>query len=363
MAAKKKTSTSHVLLTGFPGFIGKRLLARLAERHPEERYHLLVEQRMLSKAKDTLAHMDPSLDLRERCELVVGDITKGRLGMDPDTHDQLRKSVTRVWHLAAIYDLAVGPVVAHQVNVRGTVNVLDFCESCSKLDALCHVSTCYVSGRRTGLILESELDKGQTFKNHYESTKFWAEMEVQERSQRVPWVIFRPAIVVGDSKTGETDKYDGPYFVMKLLSRLPRWLPMVHIGPGNAVVNITPVDFTVDAMAEIADNPEAKGLVFQLSDPHALTSRELMELMLERMGRPKPRGSLPPKILEAALSVERIVELTGIPKQTIEYFNHPAVYDSANTQRLLEGTGITCPRFPDYFDVIYRYMLEHPQPR
>ena len=179
----------------------------------------------------------PGLD--GRCELLTGDISRTLLGLEPERYAELARTLAQVWHLAAIYDLAVPPDLAHRVNVVGTTNVLDLCEQCTGLQFMGYVSTCYVSGRRRGVILESELDCGQTFKNHYESTKFWAELEVQRRT-KVPSIIFRPGIVVGDSRTGITDKYDGPYFVLRLLQHLPAFLPVPNVGRGDAVVNIIP---------------------------------------------------------------------------------------------------------------------------
>lgn len=353
-----------VLMTGFPGFIGKQLLLRLARRSPGDRFVLLIEERMRERAEEALAALDSPGEGRlvERCELQPGDISRTLLGLEPDRYEELANQVRVVWHLAAIYDLAVAPERAHRVNVIGTTNILDFCEACPGLDGLAYVSTCYVSGRRKGIILEDELDCGQSFKNHYESTKFWAELEVQRR-KKLPWIIFRPSIVVGDSKTGETEKYDGPYFVMQLLRHVPRWLPMVNVGQGEAVVNLTPVDFTVEAMAEIASNPEAKHRVFQLADPHALKSRELMQLMLQMMGKRPAVGSVPPALINGLMSIGPLRRLLGVPRELFEYFNHDAIYDSTNTQKLLAGTGISCPPIREYLPTLYQYMVEHPKPR
>jgi hypothetical protein len=168
--------------------------------------------------------------------------------------------------------------------------------------------------------------------------------------------------VVGDSKTGETDKYDGPYFVMQLLRHLPARMPMLNVGRGEAVVNLLPVDFAVDAMAGLASKPEAIGQVFQLADPQAMKSRELMSLMLAHMGKGRAYGTLPAQVLTTALSFAPLRRLLSMPRESIEYFNHEAVYDSTHTQKLLAGTGISCPPFSAYFDVIYRYMIDHPKP-
>ena len=127
-----------------------------------------------------------------------------------------------MWHLAAVYDLAVPPEIARRVNVDGTANVVDLCHSLPRLRRLQYVSTCYVSGRYAGEFGEDVLAEGQPFRNHYESTKYDAEQLVRDAmAGGLPATIYRPGIVVGDSTTGETLKYDGPYFIAGFLRRQP----------------------------------------------------------------------------------------------------------------------------------------------
>src|SRR5262245_5696979 len=205
------------LVTGFPGFIGRRLVAALLERDPEVRVTALVEPRMLEAARPVADSIGD-----ERIELLAGDITDRRLGLEADDYERLTAETRRVFHLAAIYDLAVPLEIAQRVNVDGTGNVLDFCRAAETLERLAYVSTAYVAGLRTGVVYEHELIMGQEFKNHYESTKFQAEVWVRELLGEVPITILRPAIVVGDSETGETEKFDGPYYVLRALSRAQR---------------------------------------------------------------------------------------------------------------------------------------------
>ena len=108
--------------------------------------------------------------------------------------------------------------------------MLDLCPAAERLERLAYVSTAYVAGKRTGVVYEHELVMGQDFKNHYESTKFQAEVWVRELLDPVPTTILRPAIVVGDSRTGETEKFDGPYYILRAISGRER-----H-GPADAAV-------------------------------------------------------------------------------------------------------------------------------
>src|SRR5204862_8240222 len=136
-------------------------------------------------------------------------------------------------HLAGIYYLGVDRAAAERVNVEGTRGVIDFATECRRLRRLCHWSTASVSGRRKGVVLEEELDEGQAFRNFYEETKFEAEKLARAVQRKLPVTIFRPGIIVGDSKSGEIDKFDGPYYLMVLIVQSPL---DVHLPlPGHGV--------------------------------------------------------------------------------------------------------------------------------
>lgn len=352
---------STVLFTGFPGFLGRRLVRRIHTRHPDTSWVFLVQEHLRGRAEDDLARIAAEQPaFAGRWEIAVGDITDPKLGLDRAHYDELAGRVDTVWHLAAVYDLAVPEEVARRVNVDGTRHVLDFCDACTGFRRLAYVSTCYVSGDRTGRVLESELECGQGFKNHYESTKLAAEVEVQRRWERLPAVVFRPAVVVGDSRTGETDKYDGPYYFIRLMLQMPRLVPMLGIGAGKGRLNVVPVDFVVAAMTEIAGRPDAAGKVYQLADPAAVTSRELLDAISVALGKPKPPFSVPAALFETALAVPALRRAVEIPRETVEYANHEVRYDVLNTLDALDGTGIECPPITDYLPVLIDYLRRHP---
>jgi len=352
----------HVFITGFPGFIARRLLANLAERLPDRLFTLLVEERLLRAASAAIQELDTNgRALADRVTLVSGDITAPRLGLTDDTYRQATRETSQVWHLAAIYDLSVPESVAYRVNVLGTANVLDLCANCSSLQRLDYVSTCYVSGTRKGLVLESELDEGQSFNNHYESSKCRAEMEVRRRMDRIPTAIHRPGIVVGDSKTGLTDKYDGPYFVLKLLMRLPSWTPVPHIGAGDTKVNMVPVDFLVDAMTEIGSREECIGSTYHLTDPNPRSARDVVLAFMDALGRARPRFAVPSSALSVALKARRVREWIKIPQEAAVYFSHSASYDTTNQLRVLANTGLACPDFLAYAPRLVEYVRANPE--
>src|SRR3712207_3364464 len=222
-----------VLLTGFPGFIGRRLVRTLAAEHPGRPIICLVEERMADAARALAAEIAPSI------EVLPGDIAERRLGLADGDWQRLVSEVTHAYHLAAIYDLAVPIELAQRVNVDGTGNVLELCMAARNFERLAYVSTAYVAGDRTGVVYEHELALGQGFKNHYESTKFQAEVWVRELMHRIPTTILRPAIVVGDSQTGETEKFDGPYYLLRVIARSERLgRPVPQFGKADASFNV-----------------------------------------------------------------------------------------------------------------------------
>lgn len=357
-------STKDTFLTGFPGFVTRHLVRELLRRGAESgdsaRMIFLVEERFEERSRTELAAIEEEFEGLQ-WEVLPGDITDPQLGLKEAVYTDLASRVGRVWHLAAIYDLAVKEEIAHRVNVDGTLHILDFCEACEDFEGLFYISTCYVSGDRTGVIREHELQMGQSFKNHYESTKYLAEVEVQKRWGKIPTVIFRPSIVIGHSETGETDKYDGPYYLIRLAMRYPKFLPFVNIGRGRSVVNFVPVDFAVQAIAEIASQGGAVGKVFQIADPAALPTQEGTALIFQKMGKLRPVGYVPPGLVEWLMGFEGVREMVGMPRQVVTYMNLDSRYDVLNTLDALDGTSIECPPLPSYLDRLIDHVRQHPE--
>jgi thioester reductase-like protein len=300
------------LLTGYPGFIGKRLAAELLADRSDLRIAALVEPRMLDAARE-------AADGEDRIEVLAGDIAERGLGLDDGDQERLRSEVTHVFHLAAIYNLAVPLPAATRVNVGGTGNVLEFCLAAEGLERLAYVSTAYVAGTRTGIVYEHGLLMGQGFKNHYESTKFQAEVWVRQLMDRVPTTILRPAIVVGDSRTGETQKFDGPYYILRTISRMERsGRPVAQFGRSEALFNVVPVDYIVAAIAAMAFDPAAAGETLHLTDPEPLQSHELFEALSHEYAGRAPRFRIPPRLVEASLRFEPVRKaFGGTPRESV----------------------------------------------
>ncbi|HEV2819025.1 MAG TPA: SDR family oxidoreductase, partial [Solirubrobacteraceae bacterium] len=282
-------------------------------------------------------------------------------GLAPADHDRISAQATQVHHLAAIYDLTVPSALAQRVNVEGTRNVVAFAAAAPNLERHHYVSTAYVAGCRHGVVREAELEPGAGFKNHYEATKHDAERVVRASMDDVPTTIYRPAIVVGDSSTGVTQKFDGPYYVLRMLDVLRRLrLPVPQIGRGDALFNVVPVDYVIDAIAAGVRTPAARGETLHLTDPDPLTSQALIELLASRFGAPLPSYRVPPALLEASLRLRPVrATFVGVPPESIGYLNHSVRFDIERAQAVLEPAGVRCPRFHEYVDVMVGFFTEH----
>jgi thioester reductase-like protein len=317
----------------------------------------LVEPSMVERASTAAGELDGG----DRIEILAGDIGERDLGLSSADLDRLKSEVTVAYHLAAIYNLAVPLTVAQRVNVEGTGNVLELCEACAQLERLNYVSTAYVAGERHGVVYEHELSLGQGFKNHYESTKFQAELWVREMFDRVPTTIYRPAIVVGDSRTGETQKFDGPYYMLRTIAlSVSRKTPIAQFGDSGAPFNVVPVDFVVDALAAVSNEPSAVGETLHLVDPDPISARELLTMLSKEYAGKAPSYKLPPRLIESSLRFKTVRDMfSGAPQESIRYLNHEVRFDTRRADELLARAGLRCPRFEEYVGPMVRFFREH----
>lgn len=349
-----------IFLTGFPGFIAGRLIKRLAEW--DARFLLLVQPAFLERARQDIARISGETGAPEsRFRIIEGDITKPDLGIRPAELDEARAETTTLFHLAAIYDLAVAREVAEMVNVEGTRNVNRFARSTKNLRRYHYVSTCYVAGRRHGRILETELRHDAGFRNHYEETKYLAEIEVDELKAELPVTIHRPSVVCGDSRTGETAKYDGIYYLIHYLRMHPRLFSLINIGNRDVHLNLVPVDFVVEAMAALAQDERAAGMTVQLADPDPLTTHELFESLASALAGRGSRITIPARVVRPSLMLPFSPALTGLPRAGVPYFFLEQTYDATLALSLLEPHGIRCPPLPSYVHALLDFVQRHPK--
>ncbi|MPZ66139.1 MAG: SDR family oxidoreductase [Pseudonocardiaceae bacterium] len=363
------------LVTGGTGFLGRHVLDRLVSRPECEDVAVLVRD----SSRGRLARLAAGLPGGDRIRPVVGDLTAAGLGLDQADLDDLA-GVDHVVHLAAIYDLTAGEQANHTTNVEGTRRVI---ELAARVGAGClhHVSSVVVAGDHPGRFTESDFDTGQRLPSPYHATKFAAEALVRESA--LPWRVYRPAVVVGDSRTGEMDKLDGPYYLFPAIARLahlptPRPLPIPM--PDLGATNIVPVDYVADALVELAHRPGLDGRAFHLVSPQPQRVVDVYDTFAGAAGAPRATTVLPAAASRPLLglvgaaadllgripgaSTVRAAALAelGVPEEVLPHLSFPSVFDSAATRHELAGTGIRVPKLDGYAAVLWRHWARHLDP-
>ncbi len=353
----------YALLTGFPGFIARRLVKKLLAADDELRITALVEEHQITAARQALEGLSDQstgdLSVASRVDLLVGDVTAMDAGLSGPEFREITEHVTDIFHLAAVQAVDAEQRRAEAVNVHGTQNILQLAKTAVQLKRFTHFSSAYVSGDRQGVIMEDELELGQSFRNAYEATKYRAEVLVRRSSNRLPTTIIRPSGVVGDSRTGEVDRFDSVYNLGMLLAASPVAMPIPLAGEGRAPLNLVPVDYVVDATLAIVSDPTSVGLTFHVVDPNPLSARRVYETIASRAGRKVPRYRVPPNLTKALLRFPGLERFAHVSHQAIDYLNSMAFYNSRNTIRILEGTGIECPDFETYVETLMQYVRDH----
>lgn len=348
-----------VFITGFPGFIASRLVHELA-RTPAN-FLLLVQPAFAQRARAEVQEIASETGRNVGdFALLPGDITSPNLGLGIDELAKARAETTVLFHLAAIYDLAVAREPAMRINLGGTQNVNDFARSVATLRHYHYVSTCYVAGKRRGVILETELEHNAGFRNYYEETKYLAELEVDRLKNELPVTIHRPSVVCGDSRTGETMKYDGIYFLIRYLLKSPKLFGAFNIGNQKVSLNLVPVDFVVSAMTALASDKRAIGKTIQIADPNPFTTEQLFDAVIRSLRGRESRWTIPTSLIEWWLMTPVSPRLSGLPHSAVPYFFLKQTYDTAEATRLLEPLGIRCPNFDTYAKTITEFAATHP---
>lgn len=354
-----------IFLTGFPGFLGSELVKRLLARYAADvTITCLIQSKFRAQAEQRVADIEASQpDWSGRIELLEGDITHADLSLSAAQRQHLYDTSLEIFHLAAVYALGVPRELAMRVNVDGTRHILRFASRCANLRRFHYVSTCYVSGRHDGIFTEQDLRNGQAFNNYYEETKYWAELEVQQAMKTgLPVTIYRPAIVVGDSRTGETQKYDGPYYAFQWLLRQGKTAVLPDFGKADQFeVNVVPRDFVINAMDYLSAQESSLGQVYHLSDPQPLTVKGSLDVVAEAMGKRIIALPLPGGLVKGSLRyVPGLYQFVRMEPAMVDYFTQPTRYTCENTLRDLEGSVIACPPFSAYIGTLIDFMRQNP---
>lgn len=340
-------SSNHTLITGFPSsFLAVCTLRNVLANEKRTRVVCVVHEKFQKRAAEILEALDPKD--RARVDVLEGDTVSMDLGLSGSEFRALSESVNVIHHCAAVTYQGVDRRIAEQVNVNGTREVLELAEAAKNLTRFVHWSSALVSGARRGFVLEDELEPTAGFRNAIEETRFRAERIVRAAAARIPVTILRPAILVGDSKTGEIDRFEGPYLLIQLLLNSPTDLRIPLPDRGNVPLHLVPIDYAVDAGCTIARDPRAIGKTYHLVDPNPLTAKRVFELIATEAGRPLPRGSVPTMLTAALLRTPGLERFTSLPRAFLEQLGTEVAYDARNTNELLAGTSIACPPFESY---------------
>jgi thioester reductase-like protein len=347
-----------VLLTGFPTFPARRMCEEILKgdgaTSSRTLIHAVVRSKFANEAKDALEALP--FEQRSRVNLIEGDAAAMDLGLSGDEFASLAAEVDRIHHVAQVSYLGVDAKTAAHVNVGGAREILEFAEACSNLKCLVFHSTAHVSGNREGLVLEDELKAGQSFRNIVEETKGRAEKLVRAAMGRLPIAVVRPSIVVGDSSTGEVDRFDGPYLLILLIVTSPPDFALPLPGRGDAPLNLVPIDYVARAAYAIGRSERAVGKTFHLVDPAPLSARRVFELVARAGGRRLPRGFIPANLTKALLRTPGLERFAKSPRALLDTLGTDVTYDHTHTDEILAGTAIRCPPFESYVERLVEYV-------
>jgi NAD(P)-dependent dehydrogenase (short-subunit alcohol dehydrogenase family) len=364
-------------LTGATGFIGRNLAQQLLAREGE--LYVLVRPGSQPRLEALIRRWEEALGapVRDRVHAVEGNLTLPMLGLGKKEIAGLRGKVDHFFHLAAVYDMTAPAESNQNVNVGGTNHAVELARML-KVGCFHHVSSIAVAGTYHGVFTEEMFDEGQRLPSPYHETKFESERVVREQPW-VPWRVYRPAVVVGDSKTGEMDKIDGPYYFFKAIQRMRRWVPQWWplVGVELGYTNIVPVDFVADAIDHIAHKPDLDGRAFHLTSPVPQRVSDVMNefsraahaprvaLKLDhRITDPIPTGALKLALgLPGVRSVRgAILGELGIPPEVLEHISLRPRFDTTGCERALADSGIEVPPLASYANVLWDYWASHLDP-
>ena len=360
------------LVTGATGFIGSYLVADLLKRKGP--IYALVRKSSLAR----LAALREQWGTDDkRVIAIIGDLTEPNLGIAATDLRKLKRKIEHFFHLAAIYDLQASAETQQSANVDGTRHAVQLA---TIIEAGCfhHVSSIAAAGLYEGVFREDMFEEAEELDHPYFRTKHDAEGVVR-RECKVPFRIYRPGFVVGDTKTGRIDKIDGPYYFFKTIQKmrelLPSWMPTIGIEGGR--INIVPVDFVADALDYLAHEKGLDGQCFHLTDPEPHRVGEVLNIFARAAHAPqmtmrinaKMFGFIPAPVLYGLGSLSPVkramrVVLTdlGIPRDVFQFVNWPTRYDNREAAKALKGSGIKVPPLESYAAKLWDYWERNLDP-
>jgi len=350
-----------VLLTGFPSFRGRRLAAELLSASGRTLVHAVVHRKFAHDAAKAVEALP--VEQRRRIVLTEGDAGAMDLGLSGVEFRAFAAEVDRIHHAAQVSYLGVERPAAEYLNVGGMREVLELGSACASLRSIVVQSSVTVSGDRTGVVYEEDLDCGQRFRNVVEETLARAERMARAAMARLPIVVLRPPFVVGDSESGEIDRLDGPYLLILLMLAAPPEFALPLPAQAEARLQVVPIDYVTRSAVALGRDPRALGRTVHLVDAHPIPTREVMDLVARAGGRRTPRGFLPANLTKALLRAPGLEKLMRSPRAFLDAITTPVTYDTRNARELLDGTGIECPPLATYVEHLVTHVQKRLQER
>lgn len=351
-AATERAGPHTALITGFPRLVARGLALRGLALHPDTRALLLVEPDDLPAA-EAFAAEQPEAD-RARIELWTGSLDAVDLGLSGARVERLIDEGTLILHAGHAPADRGDP----RLNPRRLYALVQLGAEMKRLRRLAVLSTAFVSGDRSGVVLEEELDAGQRLRTPFERSMFAVEELARSCMPRLPMTVLRPSAMIGHSRTGEASGLtEGPHYLMSLMVRLPAEMPMLLPGTGVVPFNIVPVDYVVHATWALATHPAARGRTFHLTDPNPVSARKAFDLLSARINRPASfAGQLATGVLGRVLRGTGARRLAPSRMALFDDLTTHVTYSCANTLELLADSGVVCPPFESYADTLVAWL-------